>query len=465
MANSCHFKKNQAVHLALFASVIIMLGGILLVITLAGISEPGPEGWRAESPREEIRPAMTYKATGGRSDKDCLVIQSDQREGLHGIWRKMYRVNGGGYYRFEAWRKAEQVKSPRRSVLAEIIWQDHRGNKVPRDEPSQTTFMPGTIPTAEPEYPPDLQRDTQGWTQIAGIYRVPKNAEQAVIRLHLRWAPLGKVVFSDISLEPCDPPPSRKVRIAAVHFFPQGGKTAAENCRMFAPMLDEAGRQRADLVVLPESLTYAGREPKVTPFDAAEPIPGPSTDYFGIFSKKHNYYIVAGLTERSGHLVYNTAALIGPDGTVVGKYRKVTLPRSEWDEGVAPGDEYPVFSTRFGKVGMMVCYDGYFPEVARQLSIRGAEIIAWPVWGCIPELARARAIENHVYLASSTYTENWMISGVFDHSGKVLAQTDQPGTMAVAEVDLAQTTYWPIMGDLKAEIERHRPSWRQEQER
>ena len=92
--------------------------------------------------------------------------------------------------------------------------------------------------------------------------------------------------------------------------------------------------------------------------------------------------------------------------------------------GLAPGSDYPVFDTRFGKLGMMVCYDGFFPEVARELSNRGAEVIAWPVWGCNPLLAAARACENHVYLVSSTYEDvsrHWMLSAVFDHTGRTIA--------------------------------------------
>ena len=85
----------------------------------------------------------------------------------------------------------------------------------------------------------------------------------------------------------------------------------------------------------------------------------------------------------------HTSALIGPDGKLVGKYRKVTLPRGEIEAGITPGHDYPVFDTRFGKVGMMICYDGFFPEVARALTIKGAEVIAWPVWGCNPLLAVA----------------------------------------------------------------------------
>jgi predicted amidohydrolase len=173
-------------------------------------------------------------------------------------------------------------------------------------------------------------------------------------------------------------------------------------------------------------------------------------------------YVVVGLYERDKHLVYNVAALIGPDGKLVGKYRKVCLPRDEIADGVAPGKEYPVFETRFGKMGMMVCYDGFFPEVARELSNAGAEVVAWPVAGCNPLLAAARACENHVHLVSSTYTDSsrdWTLTAVYDRDGKPLATAEKFGTVVVAEVDLAARHFWRNnLGDFKAENYRHRPA-------
>jgi predicted amidohydrolase len=228
---------------------------------------------------------------------------------------------------------------------------------------------------------------------------------------------------------------------------------------MYEPFIADAAKQKADLVVLGETVTFVGLGKK--PHEVAEPIPGPSTEYFGGLAKKHNLHIVAGLYERDKHVVYNVAVLIGPDGKLIGKYRKVCLPRSEIESGVTAGSEYPVFETKLGKIGMMVCYDGFFPEVARELSNRGAEVIAWPVWGCNPILGAARACENHVYLVSSTYTDagaDWTITAVYGHDGKPIAKAEKWGTVIVAEVDLAGRHFWRNnLGDFKAENYRHRP--------
>jgi len=429
-----------------------------LLVGAATAAEPLPEGWRAVSPRDELRPTFSYDATGGPAHTGSFVIAHDSRAGLDGWYEKTFPITGGEYYRFRALRKTEHVSVPRRSGLARVLWHDEAGHLVPADLPEQQIQALGHTPSAEPEYPVDGVCDASGWTAVTGVYRAPRRATRAVVEIHLQWAPEGRGEWSEVALEQTPAPPSRKVRLATIHYQPRG-RSPRENCEEYAPLLADAAQQRADIVVLGETVPSVGVQ---QPLDKiAEPIPGPTTDYFAGQARQHALHIVLSLNEREGHLIYNTAVLLGPDGSLIGKYRKVCLPPSEAQGGTAPGSDYPVFDTKFGKVGMMVCYDGFFPEVARELANRGAEIICWPVWGCNPLLARARACENHVYLVSSTYSQSeagWMISAVYDHTGTPIAQADRWGTAAVAEVDLSQPYIGPYnLGDFRAMLPRHRP--------
>ncbi len=438
------------------ALVATLVGSLLLAA--GALADETPQGWRNTSPRDEIRPDFIYLPEGGPNRTGSYVIEADSRKGLFGWWETKRSVQGGKFYRFSALRKTTGIDVVRRTAVARILWRDQDGKKVLHDEPTFASYRPGERPQAEPEFPVDRRLTGDGWTEVSGIYLAPSDATQAIIELSYRWAPGGRVEWSDVSLVPVDPPTPRRVRLATVHYRPRHGDTPAEKRQLFAPLIEQAARKKADLVVLPETLTYYGTQG--TYADCAEPIPGPSTNYFGRLAKKHDLHIVAGLLERDGHLIYNVSVLLGPDGQLIGKYRKVTLPRSEIEGGITPGDDYPVFDTKFGKVGMMICYDGFFPEVARELSNRGAEVIAWPVWGCNPMLGAARACENHVYVVSSTYTDassDWMISAVFNQDGQPLAAGEDWGDVVVADVDLNQPLRWHSLGDFKAQIARHRP--------
>lgn len=430
------------------------LFGLLFFVVLGLHAEAGePGGWSKHFPREEIAPRFstaTDPAVG-----ELLVIDAADSPGSQGWWSRTDRVTGGTYVRFQAFYRGLEGVEARRSVLVKLHWRDDAGRKVRQDADVVTSELKNYTPNAEAEHPPTLGT-VNGWTEISAIYRVPSQATQAMIELHSQWVPKSHVEWSRVSLTPAEAPAPRKVRLATVHHIPSG-KSARANCEQFEPLLAEAAKQRADLVVLGEVINGVGTGPAD---QTAEPIPGPSSNAIAALAKEHKLHVVVGLFERDGSLIYNVALLIGPDGEILGKYRKVTLPREEIEQGVTPGTEYPVFETKLGRIGMMVCYDGFYPEPARELSANGAEVIAWPVWGCNPMLAAARACENGIFVVSSTYCDrslDWMVSAVFDPTGHQLATAEKMGTVVTAEVDLSRPTRWPSLGEFKASIPRHKP--------
>ena len=416
----------------------------LLSWTLGGLAA-APVGWSEQSPRDELRP--TFSREG-----QIMIITHDERAGLDGWYQQTFPVQGGEFVKFSAMRKTTGVENPRHSGLARIVWTDSKGKIVP-------AAVAGA--SAEPEHPLDGPTDAQGRTTLTGTYQVPPKATQATVELHLQHAPKGRAEWSNVAFVKSTAPASRKVRLATVQYVPTG-KSPRQNCEEYAPMIAEAARQKADLVVLGETVPYV--RTKLSPAECSEPIPGPTTDYFGALAKQHSLHIAVSLYEREGHLVYNTAVLLSPEGKLLGKYRKVCLPHGEVEKGVAPGAEYPVFETKFGKVGLMICYDGFYPEVARALAANGAEVIAWPVWGCDPLLARARACENRIHVVSSTFTDpnsEWMISAVIDPAGKVVAQAKESGSVAIHEADLSKPLVGPYnLGDFREMVQRHRPEIR-----
>ena len=159
----------------------------------------------------------------------------------------------------------------------------------------------------------------------------------------------------------------------------------ADNMRRLAASVEQLAQEGAQLVVLQElhnSLYFCQTE-DVANFDLAEPIPGPSTQFYGDLAKRLGVVIVTSLFERrSAGLYHNTAVVIERDGTIAGKYRKMHIPDDPayYEKFYfTPGDlGFHPIQTSVGKLGVLVCWDQWYPEAARLMALQGAEMLIYP---------------------------------------------------------------------------------------
>ena len=409
----------------------------LLVFTIVPAHSQEQSGWKFESQRASIAPASKIDNKTTFEGKPTLSLKGEGKAHAAGYWFKVVSAEPAAFYQFRTFFKSANVDEPNRSILARVIWMNSSNEVVGFRE------YPATV----------LGKEKNGWQIIEQVYKVPEDAKKAKLELHYRWDADGSVNFGETTFEKTSKPEQRIVKLATIHHRPRNSKSSEENLATFSKLVDQAGAQNADIVCLPEGVTIVGTQHDYV--SASEPVPGPTTKFLGEVARKNNLYIVAGLLEKDGDVVYNTAVLIDRKGNFAGKYRKTSLPREEIDGGITPGDSFPVFDTDFGRIGMMICWDVTFPEPARALAQQGAEIIFLPIWGGDIKLTMARAIENQVYVVSSTYD---MISAVFDLEGNVLEEAKDNNPVVVVDVDLNQQKLWPWLGDLKNRIPREIPS-------
>ncbi len=391
------------------------------------VTGAAPTDWEVWTPRAEIAPEFGVDRDGGRTASAAARIRCRGAEQL-GVWRQRCSgVLGGATYRFTGHFRTDKIASAHDAVWIKLEWLDASGRQVAKD------YVTGFTPEG-------------GWVRAADELPAPVEAVAVQVELGLQWCE-GTVWWDDLSLERCAPAKPRKVRVSTSCFLPPTPTTPEKNLAFYATKVDQAGREGADIVCLGETINYVytGRQAH----EAAEPIPGPSTTTLGEAARRNHLWVVTSLYEREGNRVYNTAVLIDRQGKVAGRYRKTHLPETEMIGGVTPGTEYPVFKTDFGTIGMQICYDNFFPEVARGLALQGAEILFTPIWGDAREqgydwdiVARARAIDNAVYFVASTYTPNKR-SLIIDPGGRILADTKEREGMVTADLDLERRRLEP----------------------
>lgn len=259
----------------------------------------------------------------------------------------------------------------------------------------------------------------------------------------------------------------------------------SENLEAACSQVVKAAGQGAQVVILPELFRtlYFCNVQETANFDLAEPVPGPATDALCPLAKELGVVIVAPVFERAAPGVYfNTAAVIDADGRYLGKYRKMHIPQDPGFEEkfyFTPGDMgFPVFETVFAKLGVLICWDQWYPEAARIMALGGAEILIYPTAiGWLPEekaelgeaqhnawqtVQRGHAVANGCYVAavnrggSEAGTEFWGRSFVSDFYGQVVAQADEaPGNIITYPCDLKALEdfrrIWPFFRDRRVD--------------
>ncbi|WP_417847551.1 carbon-nitrogen hydrolase [Thalassoglobus sp.] len=276
---------------------------------------------------------------------------------------------------------------------------------------------------------------------------------------------------------------SRNVNVALIQRAATLDPT--ENLQATIADIEQAARQGAQIVCTQELFRsqYFCQSEDHAKFDLAETIPGPSTEAFSQLAKKLGIVIVASLFEkRAAGLYHNTAVVLDADGSNLGMYRKMHIP----DDPLfyekfyfTPGDlGFKIFETKFGNVGVLICWDQWYPEAARLTALAGAEILFYPTaigwhptekaeYGTAQHdswetIQRSHAIANGVYVASANRIghegdseggiEFWGQSFICNPSGTILkkASVDQPEIL-MAECDFAmlneQRTHWPFLRD------------------
>ena len=260
----------------------------------------------------------------------------------------------------------------------------------------------------------------------------------------------------------------------------------AENLKKTLSLVEKAAKQGAKIICTQELFRsqYFCQSEDHENFKLAERIPGPSTKAFQVLAKKHKVVIIGSLFEkRASGLYHNTAVIVDADGKLLGVYRKMHIP----DDPLfyekfyfTPGDTgFKAWQTKYGKIGVLICWDQWYPEAARLTAMAGAEILFYPTaigWhpkekkeygvnqhGAWETIQRSHAVANGCYVAAinriGTETpvggdglEFWGQSFIAGTSGQILAKASvDREEILLHSIDLGKVdvtrTHWPFLRD------------------
>lgn len=385
--------------------------------------------------RDAITPKISHDAAG---EEARLTVASNGSAGCYGGWELVYEPEGGAYFTFSVRVSSTDLKRGIDSVSAEAFWLDEDEQQIDWD----------------PIFPVDKEGEIV--LMEKPLVR-PDAAKQLAVRIGIRWSETGSMSWSCPELLEAEPPVPRTIRLGVASAKPTKGESIEKNCQFFTNECRKAGAEGIGLVCLPEVILSANL-PRKDPYEVAVEVPGPHIEPFQEVAREYGMGICFSVHEKNDELVHNTAVLIGRQGQLLGKYRKVHLASGEPRTGVTPGHEFPVFDFHGITVGMNICMDSSAMESARAVARQGAEVLLLPImgdhradrWdGGRPQfdfekwllIQRMRAMDNHIYLVAAR--NNSVGSGVFAPWGEVLVVNggDRPILWTDVNVDDLRQTW------------------------
>ena len=381
--------------------------------------------WTPWFPRKELTPEFFI-------DGKKLKISTNNNINVYGKFLSDYiAVSDSRMIIFEADFYCENIKNTEKSVFGMIDFYDDKKVLLER------TYF-------------DII-ENNNIKKLYGKIDLPVETAFIIIELGARYCENAVVEFDNIILESFDNMPKRLVKISTTYKEQQN--TLKESLQDILDTIDKAGKSNPDVILLSECV-YESCYENLSLEEKAQTVPGNLTNIIGEYAKKYNSYIIFTMNEKDGDFIYNTAVIIGRDGKICGTYRKTHLPLLEAEWGTSPGNEHKVFDLDFGRVGVIICYDQYFPENSRTLALMGAEIIFIPTMGEDEVVQRAIARTNGVYVVVSGYRGS-AHSRIINPLGEIVNFVPDLKTgFAIEEVDLNERffVYWMSIGPGNGEL-------------
>lgn len=371
-----------------------------------------PGGWSYESPRPGL--ALGHRVGRNAAGDAVLVLEATNDRLAFGCWRGTLNVEPMKWYEASVKVRAVDIEDPTLSVFAQAA----RHYLVPAGPWREETVFRQRVRS-------DRDHVYQG----------------NHFEVYLRAATQGRIEISDPSFVEIPEPDFRMARVASIRFDHEVNNLTMEQQRdRLVEQLNLAGGVGPDIVITTEFTPVIGvPESEYGSFwNAAEAVPdGPVCRIASAAAKRHNMHVIVGNIERRGAHMFNTAVLFGRDGSFIGQYDKTHLTFGELELGVSCGADYPLFDLDFGRIGIHICYDEWFPEVARHYAHQGADILFLCVAGGKPITWRTRALDNGVHLVAASTGPPAMI---IESSGEVVAENHRGGfAWADLNLDYRQT--------------------------